>query len=355
MHDLEQLTDVINAELIDIKVSEELKLKTLNRCKKNKISFFYKAHIPIAWTMVACLLMGVIIYPIYNSSNSMKDKQITRDTSEKEIDIADKQSMDSANSINENDIMKNQNSEIASNEMVDGNQKDVNESLKVSKEENEVSALKDNSTIALKKETSGEGVKKDQSMVAVGKAAIENANGDTIDNDKDIKDSSGNTSMVLSEENVKGLAPNDGVKMKPLSPQEAIKVFGGDIKIPNYIPNGFVLEKILIPEFNYGSNKVYEIIYSNNAQYFKIVKYSNINIVGEVSSNATSLENKTVEESNMIINLNNMPVKYTLQEGINITEPTFVKLMWEDRGMKYSVEGNATFAQMISIVSSIIK
>ena len=36
-------------------------------------------------------------------------------------------------------------------------------------------------------------------------------------------------------------------------------------------------------------------------------------------------------------------------------EPTFVKLTWEDRGIRYSVEGNASFGELISVVSSIIK
>ncbi len=61
MHDLEELPDVINIELVDIKVSEELKLKTLNKCKTIKRTFFHKAYIPIACTMAACLFMGVMI------------------------------------------------------------------------------------------------------------------------------------------------------------------------------------------------------------------------------------------------------------------------------------------------------
>ena len=351
MHDLEELPDVINIELVDIKVSKELKLKTLNKCKTIKRTFFHKAYIPIACTMAACLFMGVIIYPIYNKSNIMEKQQITMNTSEIDINKEDKETMDSTSSSNEDDIMKNQNSRIGSNEMVDENQKEVNESVK---EKNDINGSKDNSIVALKKETVGEDDKKGESMVAVGKDAIDTTNGDTIQNDKYIKDDSESTSIALSEGNVKVLAPDDGVKMKSISPQEAIKIFAGDIKIPTYVPMGFALEKILVPEFNYNLNKVYEVIYNNNSQYFKIVKYNNTNISGDLSSNAAP-EKGLTEESNMVINLNNIPVKYAMYEGTNIMESTFVKLTWEDRGIRYSVEGNASFGELISIVSSIIK
>ncbi len=164
----------------------------------------------------------------------MEKQQITMNKNETEFNKADKQTMDSVSSSNEDDAMKNQNSRIVSNEMVDENQKVVNESAK---EQKEINGPGDNSIVALKKESD----KNNESTVVVDKDAIDTTNEDTIDNDKYIKDGSESTSIALAEENVKGLAPDDGVKMKVISPQEAINLFGGDIKIPTYVPKGFDL------------------------------------------------------------------------------------------------------------------
>lgn len=347
MRDLEELTDAINIELTDIKVSEELKLKTLNKCKTMKRGVFYKSYTPVACTLAACLFMGIIIYPIYNKSVLMKNQEIYMNTTEDDIKISQEQEIRSAMADDEEPVMESRSSEIASSESIYEIQRKVNESEKQSQNQ-----IGNNSTVALNKSDPLEIRPKEKNELAKSSGNTYATNGDTID--KNIKDNSAGASVEQSEDKNNALKANNEINMKNLLPQHAIKIFSGDIKIPSYVPYGFTLEKILVPENNYISNKIYEIIYNDNSQYFKIIKYNNININSESSSGAI-LEKTSSEESTMVINLNNIPVRYKVYEGVNVMEPAFTKLVWVDRGISYSVEGNAPWTELINVVSSIIK
>lgn len=345
---LEELTDILNLELLNIKVSEELKLKTLEKCKRNKRTFFDKAFTPMTCTIAACLLMGVMIYPIYNKSSLMKNQQMIMNTSDKGIEALDKPSTDSAILSNEANIIEDKSSKVKPKEIIEQNKKEVNES---SNEQNEMMVLNEDPTIAFRMKSSMESEQKDKGISSINKGIIATVNEGIIDNDKNTKDDS---SIASSEEKQNDLEPNEEVKMKVLSVEEARRIFGDSINIPSYIPIGFVMDKILVPEVQNGSNQLYEIVYSNNSQYFIIAEYKNINNASELDTN-TTLDSKVAEGNNMVININKIPVKYTLCESIDNNELPYAKLTWDNGGSKHSVEGSAPLAELINIISSIIR
>lgn len=338
---LEELSEIFNVELINIKVSEELKLRTLEKCKRNKRALFHEAFTPITCTIAACLFMWLIIYPIYNKNNSIKNEQIIMNTSDKGIETLNKPNMDSAMLSNEADIKDDKSSEVKSKEIIEENKEEVNQN---SKEQNPVLVLNENTTIPFKMESSRSSEIKDKEGLATNKGIVASINEGIIDKDTSTKDES---AMVLPEKQ-DDLAPKEEIKMNALSLQEARIIFGEGINIPTYIPLGFDIEKILVPEVQNESNKLYEVVYRNNSQYFIIAEYKDINDTSELDLNIT-------EENSMVININKVPVKYTLYESIDGKALPYAIFIWSNGRSMYSVKGSVPWAELINIISSTIR
>ena len=339
---LEELTDIFNIELINIKASKELKLRTLEKCKRNKRVLFYEAFTPITCAIVVCLFTVGIIYPIYNKSNSIKNEKLIMNTSDKGIEALNKPNTDSAMLSNEADIMEDKSVEIESKEIIKENKEEVN---KNSKEENPALVLNESSTIPYKMESPKSGEIKDKVGLATDKGIVASINEGIINKEKSIKDGA---TTALSEEKQENLDSKEEVTMKVLSLQEARIAFGEDINIPTYLPLGFDIEKILVPQVQNDSNKLYEVVYRNNSQYFIIAEYKYIDNARELDLNITG-------ENNMVININKIPVRYTVygsNEGENLPYTIFI---WSNGGSMYSLEGNAPWAELINIISSTIK
>lgn len=350
---LEGLKDICNMELKSIKVSEELKLKTLEKCKRNKKISINKVFLPITCTIAACLFMGVIIYPIYNKINLMHKEQITMNTSDKDIKTLDNPSVDGEMFKERANITEAKNNKTISKEIVEKNQKVVNNNSKEQKQEKEMAILNEKPIVPFIMRSSVQSEKKGKDISHDDKDIILDGKGDVIDKEKSINDDNINP-LVVSNEKDDNLNSNEEIKMKNLSLQEARKIFEDNMKIPSYVPKDFVLEKILVPEVDNNSYKKYEIIYNNNSQCFNITEYKDINHSDELDPNS-SLESKGEEENNMIININKIPVKYILRESTDNKQLPYVKLTWEDMGKKYSVEGNVPWAELINVVSSILR
>lgn len=347
---LEELPKALNIELINIKVSEGLKLKTLEKCKKSERISCHKAFIPITCTVAACLLVGIILYPIYTKNNVISNEQITMNTSEKAIKALEKSIIDSPILSNEVNITEDKNIKTHSNEIVDESQKRVEENSKEQKEEKEIIVLNEKPAITFKEKALVRGEEMDKSILPTKQGNEYAISNSIVEKEKATKSDS---EIALTQiPNIDELTKKE-TKMKDLSLQEAIKVFGDNIKIPSYVPKGFDLSKILVPEVNNSSNILYEITYSNNLQYFKITEYKDVDNGSEVDSNS-NVQSEESKENYMVININNVAVKYRLSESIDNKEFLYVKLIWENSGRNYSSEGNTPWTELINVISSII-
>lgn len=344
---LEELTQALNIELINIKVSEELKLKTLEKCKKSEKISFRKVSIPITCTLAACLLVGIVVYPYYTKNSIIGNEQITMNSSERSIKASDKSIIDSPRLGNEVNIKENENSKIYSNEIVDESQKKVNENSKEQQGENRVIALNENPTVAFKAKVGVESEEMDKSILSTSQGNENASINSTTEKGKDAS-----TIALPTKQNNDALS-NEETKMKDLSLQEAIKVFGDSLKIPSYVPKEFNLSTILVPELGDDSNVLYEITYSDNNKYFKITEYKDVDNTKQLDSNS-NIESETPKENYMVINLNNVAVKYILSESDDNTECAYVKSIWENSGKNYRVEGNIPWTELINVISSII-
>jgi hypothetical protein len=349
---LEGLRDVLNIELKSIKVSEELKHKTLERCKVNKKFSREKTFLPIACTIAACLFMGIIIYPIYNKGNSIDNEKVAINTSNKDFKGLDEQAMDTPTVNNKVSSTKDNSNKIISSQIID-EQKTVNGSSKVQKQE-EIIVLNENPIMPFKIQNSTEGEGRNNGISVDNNNSIADTNVGLTDNEKNTKDDSKNTSLVLSEKKETDLELREEVNMKTLSLQEAREIFQNNIEIPSYIPRNFIMEKILVPEVESSSYKLYEITYKNSLQSFKIIEYKNINYTSGLAQ-SSDIEAKVPEKYNMVININKIPVNYAFSESTNNKELSYTKFTWMYMGRSYSLEGNAPWAELINIVSSTIR
>ncbi|MGH4124115.1 MAG: hypothetical protein ACREV6_14410 [Clostridium sp.] len=336
---LDGLKDIFNMELKNIKVSEELKLKTLGKLDKSSRRPISKAVIPITLTMVACLFIGFIIYPIYNKTNLMHNEGITMNTSNQEIKTLIEPYAGTAMVKDKTNITEDKPSKI-----VEENKKIVNKNSKKQKTEKQTIVLNEKPIIPFKAESLVPEDKKEKDIVVA-------INGGIVDNEKSIKADNKENYMVLQEKSQ--LQLNEETKMRTISLHEAKNIFGESIKTSVYIPKAFVMEKILIPEENSNSSELYEIIYSNGSQYFKITQYKNMKDSSALSMDS-SPESKVVEGNIMVININKIPVNYILRPNIDNKELPYVKLFLESEGEKYSVDGNAPWAELINIAYYIL-
>lgn len=348
---LEELPKALNIELINIKVSEGLKLKTLEKCKKSERISCHKAFIPITGTVAACLLVGIILYPIYTKNNVISSEQITINTSEKAIKALEKSIIDSPILSSEVNITEDENIKTRSDEIVEESQKKVEENSKEQKEEKEIIVLNEKPEITFKEKALVREEEMDKSILPTKQGNEYDISNNIGEKEKGTKRDS---EIALTQiPNIDELTKKE-TKMKDLSLQEAIKVFGDNIKIPSYVPKGFDLSKILVPEVSNSSNILYEITYSNNLQYFKITEYKDVDNGSEVDSNS-NVQSEESKENYMVININNVAVKYRLSESIDNKEFLYVKLIWENSGRNYSSEGNTPWTELINVISSIIK
>lgn len=353
---LEELTQKLNIELINIKVSEELKLKTLEKCKRSERISFHKVFIPITCTLAACLLVGVIVYPIYTKNNIIDNNQITMNASEKASESLDESIIESPRLSNESNIIEGKDSKTYSNEIVDESQKEVNKSIKEpkeekeSKEEKEIIVLNENPAIAFKAKGLVGSEEMDKNISPTNPRSGDTIGNSIIEKEKETK--VGSAIALLDMQN-NGISSEEETKMNDIPLQEAIKVFGGKIKIPSYVPKGFVLLKVLVPEVDSSSNILYEIVYGNDFQSFKISEYKDLSNRSELDLNSY-IQSGVTKENYMVINLNNIAVKYTLSESTDNKEFPYVKLTWENSGRKYICEGNTAWTELINIISSTI-
>nr|MBK5235518.1 hypothetical protein [Clostridium sp.] len=317
--------------------------------------------------------MGIIIYPIYSKNNELHNESITMDARDKGIKRLEEQPkmnqqayMDKSILKEKTDITEDEKNKTIKSEIVEENQKQVNktesntiESNKNSKElktEKKIIVLNDKPIMPAKMESSIKSEKKDKDIVYENQDIIVATTTDIIDEEKLTEDNNKNNSAILCDEidlAKSGLAENKETNMRNLSVQEVRNFLKSNIKIPTYLPRDFIMEKVLVGADS-NSYKSYEIIYSNNSQYFKITEYKNANYNGGLVPNS-SLASKTAEENNMIININSVLVKYILCESIDNKDLPYANFTWVNMGKTYTAEGNAPWAEIINIVSSIIQ
>lgn len=383
MDNLEGLTDIFNMDLKNIKVSEKLKLRTLEKCMRNKKNSIHKCVLKVTCTIAACLLMGIIIYPIYNKNNELNNESITMDARDKGTKTLEEQpKMDHQPYMGESilkektNITEDEINKTFKSEILEENQKQVNkiesniiesniiESDKKSKElniEKKIIVLNDKPIMPAKM-GSIKSEKKDISYE--NQDIIVATTTDIIDEEKLTKNNNKNNPAISCDETDLAksyLVKNKETKMRTLSVQETRDFLKSNIKIPSYIPKDFIMEQVLVGADS-NSYKLYEITYSNNSQYFKITEYKNTNYNSELRKDSnkelrkdSNKELRTVTENNMIININNVLVNYILCESIDIKDLPYVKFAWENMGKKYTAEGNAPWSEVINIVSSITR
>lgn len=247
MADSKNLKSIIDEQLNNFCVTEELKRKTLEKCKKSsyssKGSLTKKLNIAIAAVLIFIMFAGTYLMSLIRTTKDNKyvSKQDIKNENTSNIvesDIEDKVKDYTNEKHTEYAIKDKGKNKIAKEKSISGNKKP---SLNARNEKTQ------DATIKSKKET------KDVKIIAKDRHTSSLKKDDALvkENNDEVKDNS-------KDENISW---DDKVK-------NVEKVWGGKIDFPAYVPEGYEVHDLIA--CNSMGNKSIRIIYKNEDSYFEV-------------------------------------------------------------------------------------
>lgn len=318
INNLKEMTDFV---LKDIHVTKELKIKTLEKCKKEKsikLKPLWATGISaalITFTVTGYQYFYDKIEKKYNYSKSNIEEPI------KNMDTIIKKS--NSNS-----------SELAHNTLNSPPYKEDFNYKQTPKDYSIPDASKTNNSSELKINKSESVIKNSENNIVNNKSS-ENVNSKGTSSEISSEDKS---NIDKSSSDNTELAPDKNIKnsFNTTTLAKAEKHFGSNIAVPKYIPEGFELTDISIPEDT--SKETYvSMIYSSDKGYFKITQ------------NKSTIYNGSGKK----INFNGIAAYLTEEKKDYISNPSTVQLTWIKKDIQYTISGNISTDSIITIAKSI--
>ncbi|AKN31173.1 hypothetical protein Ccar_10055 [Clostridium carboxidivorans P7] len=303
---LENFKQISDEILEDIYVTDELERKTLEKCNNKR---FFKLNPLIVSTVSAAAL--IVTFGIYNhfshntnvAYNSVKHEDKSTIKKNKDLPkIAENNKVDDSKDLALNNEKKHnseaQNKNLNSNTITENSNLTTNTNTIIKKADttSQSSNGTNNKPLNPSKDTS-----KDQM----------NAKKDV---DKDIDRSVPERANLSCSE-------------RPLDIETAENYFEGKILLPSYVPQGFALTNISIPDHN---EKCVKLSYSSDSSYFEILQSKNLSNLKEDKIISVG-NNKAYESQN----------------------DTDTKISWISSDIQYTLSGNLPENSLIDIAKSI--
>lgn len=319
---LENFKQVSDEILKDIYVTDELERKTLEKC--NSKSFFKLNPLIISTASAAALMVA---FGIYNHFSHNTNVNVADNSMKHEYKNTTKENKDFPKIV-ENKKMDNSKDLALNNEKKDNTavqNKSLN-SKSVAENTNINAANGNTSTNSSIKNTNSNTDVKNANTVSQSPSDPENKNLNTSENTSKSKTNNEDTNDKST--NVRfALIPLEA----SLSIKEAEKYFQSKILIPSYIPEGFSLTNISIPDHNV---KCVKLRYSSDSSYFEILQSKKLYNLKE----------------NKIISIGNNKAYVSSSEDENNID---TKISWISGDIQYSLCGNLPESSLIDISKSI--
>lgn len=308
MKNFKESSDLI---LKDIYVTDELKRKTLEKCAGRR-SLKSKPLLAAAFCIALVAFFGASIY-------SFNKAAITNKNIAKSIDQKYKNSSDSKNEIQRTPDTASRN-DLESPHYAISN----NEDNKHVHQDN-IAVTKGSNTAPQKKST-------DTTDKNVNTALQSKNNPDksSEDNAQNKTDASHSNDEISSETKV---SSSLAFSAEPLTVEKAEEYFQSTILLPSYIPEGFMLTDISIPD---DKIKCIRLEYSSGSAFFEILQ----------SKNLSELEGT----NSISIGDNAAYINYIKDEKTNIIT---TKITWIEDNIQYTVSSNLPEDSIIKIAKSI--
>lgn len=318
MKNFREASDLI---LKNIYVTDELKRKTLEKCTHRKISII-KPRLTATFSAALIVFFGIFIYFFHKPAAT--DNQIA-----KSINQEHKNSLDNENKIQEVPKKTGSSDSDKSPSAVSNSKNNTN---------NSVAAPHKNVDIAMKDLNN---IPQNKSIDVVNKSAetasqIRNDSSKTSESiPQDIADISNSNSGSNNNE----INPADQIRSslvsvpEPLNVEKAEKYFEGKILFPSYIPEGFKLTDISIPD---DRQKCVKLKYSSTSVDFELLESKNLS--------------KLAGTENISIGNNTAYINSVKDEKTNIIT---TKITWVMDDVQYSLYSSLPEDSLIKIAKSI--
>lgn len=328
MKNFREASDVI---LKNIYVTDELKRRTLEKCTNRK-GFVIKPILTATFSAALMCFLAIFIYFFHKPA--VIDNPIA-----KSIDQEYKNSSNNESKIQETPKTASISDSDKSQAAASDNKNNTKDNTPVTEKKNKDIAMKDSNNIpqsksidAANKNTETPAQSKNDSYKPSYNVPQDSA---YISNNKSISNSDSNSNLANdSNSNLAAqVHPSLASVPEPLTTEKAEKYFESKILLPSYIPEGFKLADISIPD---DKQKCIKLKYSSDSAYFEILQ----------SKNLSKLEGtKTISIGNNTAYINSIKDEKTNTITTSIT--------WIEDGIQYSLSSSLPEDSLIKIAESI--
>lgn len=309
------------SELIlkNIYVTDELKRKTLEKCTDRKVSILLKPRLIATFSAALLVFLGIFIY--YFHKPAITDNHIAKSVNQEYENSSHKE-----NKIQEAPKITDSSDSNKSSSAASNSKDNTKNSVPVPQRNNVDIAMKDSNSIP--KNKSMDEVNENTETAAEGR----NNSSKTFDSVPEDRIDTSNANK--SEINPAAQAhPSLTSVYEPLTVEKAEEYFEGNIMFPSYIPEGFNLTDISIPE---DKEKSVKLEYSSGSAYFEILQSKSLS--------------KLAETKNMSVENNTAYVNSVKDERTNIIT---TEITWIVDNVQYSLSGSLPEDSLIKIAKSI--
>lgn len=336
--DINNLREITDSVLEDIKVTDELKSLTLKKCKEEK-----KYNIkPIFITAASAAIMA---FSVFSYKFILHNPNLTRNNSKevthKSVSLNDLNNDHSSNKNNiaNQDKLKNSVVTKESQPKTTAQQNNHDTTLKNNQGGEKTTSSNNNKSSKLTNSTKDKTLNKTEEIKPASNLP-ENRTVNSISENSTLNTSTDKTNEVPENSNLSKDTPSTKASLdspKSTSIADAESFWGGKILMPSYIPEGFEITDISIPKDN-SKEICVKLNYSFENIYFKIVQNKSTTYTSYVG---TSID---IKGSKAYISKS----KDASNSNLMITE-----INWVNNNVQYTIIGNLSEDELTKILKSI--
>lgn len=336
--DINNLREITDSVLEDIKVTDELKSLTLKKCKEEK-----KYNIkPIFITAASAAIMAFSVFSYkfilhnpnlpHNSSKEVAHKSVSLN------DLNNNQSSDKSNIANQdkskNNVVNNESQPKATAQqnnhdtIAKNNQSGEKiTSSNNSKDSKLMDSAKNKTSNRIEETKPSSNLPENKTTNSMSESSILNAN---TDKTNDVP-----TNSILSKDTPSTKASLDSSKSASIADAESF--WGGKILMPSYVPKSFELTDISIPKDD-SKEICVKLNYSFENIYFKIIQNKSTTYTSYVGTSVDIKDSKAYISKSKDSNNPNL---------------TITEIKWVNNNIQYTLIGNLPEDELTKILNSI--
>lgn len=336
--DINNLREITDSVLEDIKVTDELKSLTLKKCKEEK-----KYNIkPIFVTAASAAIMAFSVFSykfiLHNPDLAQKNSKEVSHKSVSLNDLNNDQSSDKSNIANQdklkNNVINNENQPKAT--VQQSNYDTITKNNQSGEKITSSNNSKDSKLMDSAKNTTSNRTEETKlpSNLPEDKTTNSMSENSTLNTNAD-KRNDVSTNGILSKDIPSTKASLDSPKSASIADAESF--WGGKILMPSYVPKDFELTDISVPKDN-SKEICVKLNYSFENIYFKVVQNKSTTYTSYVGTS---------------VDIKGKKAYISKSKDANNPSLTITEIKWVNNNIQYTIIGNLPEDELTKILSSI--